>query len=376
MRLSAVFALVVILLTLSSAEARTWTEITGRTVEADFVTATDTHVTVRRVADRQTFQIELSRLLATDRAYVLTQIAAQASPAAMEETVLTPDEEYFEIFQTRLKRFRFGKQSVAAKYLGVMSIIERPIGTLPYNARGLSIGPDGTVVLTSGSGTTPHMKLVEWTSPGETSTIAPLLYKKFTQGITKQERAEDERAGRFWFFGGQVAHDRNGEILITLGACCDNGIFRVSTASATPFRRLNTCISSSSLQVPSWDSNHAYIARGNSITRFSLSGGSADIKDEIFSIDGYNVYLGNTLMVDRDRIIAGLSLPTEEKDNRGVEISGKFGIYIDRVAGGYYLIRDDYLSPMAISPDGRRMIRSSKDSAGTNILTEFALRKK
>ncbi len=376
MRLPALLALVLALLAPAFAAPRTWTDLDGRTVEADFVGSDLTHVTVRRAADGQTFRIELARLREIDRAYVLAQTVANTVQAAASETVLTPQDEYFQVFQSRLKRFRYGQQTVPANYLGVMSIVERPLGTVPYHVRGLSIGPDGSIVLTSGSGTTPHMKLVEWTPPGETSTIVPLLYKKSEKGITKAERAEDEKAGRFWFFGGQVAHDRKGDLLMTLGACCDNGIFRVSPTSSAPFARLNTCVSSSSLQVPSWDSNHAYIARSNSITRFALSAGSAEIEDEVFSIDGFDVYLGNTLLLARDKIIAGFSLPTGEKDKRGVSVSGKFGIYIDRAAGGYYLLCDDYLSPMAVSPDGRRMIRASKGPDGKTIITEFSLRKK
>ncbi|MFH1498354.1 MAG: hypothetical protein ABII82_11060 [Verrucomicrobiota bacterium] len=378
MRRTTRFILILSILAPLCSEARTWTDIMGRTLEADFIAADETHVTVRRANDRQIFKIELAQLQDIDRDYVLAQNVTRpptAKPAAKDdETVLTPAADSFQTFQARLKRFRFGKQSMPAKYLGVMSIIERPIGDLPYPVRGLSIGPDGTIVMTAGHGTTARMELVEWTLPGATSRIAPMHFKKFQPDVSKEERARDEKEGRFWFFAGQVAHDRNGEVLMTLGRCSGNGIFRVTASSPTPFQRLNTCTVSSSLQVTSWDNNHAYIANGNVILRFRVSDDSAALKDEVFSIEGEDIYLGNTLMLDREKIIVGLTLPTGEKDSRGVSIAGKFGIYIDRSAGGYYLIHDDYLSAMAVSPDGRRMIRSSRESARKYILTEFALR--
>ncbi|AHF89399.1 hypothetical protein OPIT5_03075 [Opitutaceae bacterium TAV5] len=55
--------------------ARTWTDTQGRTVEAGFVSATETTVTIRR-DDGQLFRLELERLSWPDRDWV----AAQAAP--------------------------------------------------------------------------------------------------------------------------------------------------------------------------------------------------------------------------------------------------------------------------------------------------------
>lgn len=61
--------------------ARTWTEAaTGRKLEGDFVTATDTTVTVR-LANRSTIDLPLSRLSEADQAFV----KEQAKPATKPE---------------------------------------------------------------------------------------------------------------------------------------------------------------------------------------------------------------------------------------------------------------------------------------------------
>lgn len=70
------------LLSASLAQARTWTDTQGRTIEADYLSATETEVTVRR-ADNLTFTLPLTRLSTADQEFVAAQLAAEkARPAA------------------------------------------------------------------------------------------------------------------------------------------------------------------------------------------------------------------------------------------------------------------------------------------------------
>ncbi|HSI09487.1 MAG: C39 family peptidase [Rariglobus sp.] len=64
--------------------ARTWTDSQGRTLEADYVSATATDVTLRRAADNRTFVLPLATLTAADRNVVSAQLAASsaAKPSA------------------------------------------------------------------------------------------------------------------------------------------------------------------------------------------------------------------------------------------------------------------------------------------------------
>jgi hypothetical protein len=73
--------------------ARTWTDTQGRTLEADYVSATVTDVTLRRAADNRTFVLPLATLTAADRDFVSAQLAASpaAKPSASSGTPPTRD---------------------------------------------------------------------------------------------------------------------------------------------------------------------------------------------------------------------------------------------------------------------------------------------
>ena len=58
--------------------SRTWTSSDGKTLEAEFVSATDTEVTLKRDKDGKTFTLPLSRLSKDDQTFVKEQIAAKA----------------------------------------------------------------------------------------------------------------------------------------------------------------------------------------------------------------------------------------------------------------------------------------------------------
>lgn len=52
---------------------RTWTSADGRTIEAEFISATATHVKFRRTSDGQVFTFELAKLSPADRDFVAAQ---------------------------------------------------------------------------------------------------------------------------------------------------------------------------------------------------------------------------------------------------------------------------------------------------------------
>ncbi|EIP97221.1 hypothetical protein OpiT1DRAFT_01653 [Opitutaceae bacterium TAV1] len=64
--------------------ARTWTDTQGRTVEAEFVSATQSTVTIRRDDDGRTFDLPLDRLSETDRAWVAARIAGDNAGSSSE----------------------------------------------------------------------------------------------------------------------------------------------------------------------------------------------------------------------------------------------------------------------------------------------------
>lgn len=354
------------------ADARTWTDVQGRTLTGEYVRQEGDGVVVRRDGGSEV-TIRLSQLSADDQLFVGEQ--RKTAEVSTEERVSTPDESRFLPFRDRVKRIKFLGQTLPADYLGVASIVDRPLGKAPGVPRGLSLAKDGTIVVSIGNGTTPGMKLLRWSPTKGAEDIVPLLYRKYEPGDSRESRPDDEREGRLWFFAGQVAHDRDGAVLFTLGACGGNGIFRVKQEYPVNLQRLNSCISSSSLQVPPWDSGHAYIARGNSITRFKLSAGKAEVRDVALSVEGDEIYFGNTLLLGQGKLIAGVGFASGEKDARGVSVVDNFGLLIDIQARGYRLISDDYLGPMALAPDSSRRIRASKiDGGRAQQISEFDIR--
>lgn len=70
-----------------SGSARTWTSSDGKKLQADFVSATDTHVTLKRSKDGRTFKLALERLSQADQDYVKEQAkeAAEGGPATAVE---------------------------------------------------------------------------------------------------------------------------------------------------------------------------------------------------------------------------------------------------------------------------------------------------
>ena len=64
--------------------ARTWTSTDGKKLEAEFVSASDTEVTLKRDTDGQEFTLPLTRLSADDRTFIKEQAAAEPAEPAGE----------------------------------------------------------------------------------------------------------------------------------------------------------------------------------------------------------------------------------------------------------------------------------------------------
>ncbi|MEM7144641.1 MAG: serine hydrolase [Verrucomicrobiota bacterium] len=80
-RLKNLSPLFVLLLTLSLSPARTWTDAaSGRTIEADFLSANNTTVTLKRTADGKEFTLPLERLSQEDRAFIQSKISPPEPP--------------------------------------------------------------------------------------------------------------------------------------------------------------------------------------------------------------------------------------------------------------------------------------------------------
>ncbi len=68
--------------------ARTWTSADGRALEAEFLSATDRHVTLRREADGKRFTLALDKISETDRKWIAEKLAEKAGLEPKEATGL------------------------------------------------------------------------------------------------------------------------------------------------------------------------------------------------------------------------------------------------------------------------------------------------
>ena len=94
-------------------EARTWTSGDGRKLDAEFISATDRYVTVRREADGKRFTMELAKISEADREWVAAKLVELAGPEKKPATglfvgKLTEEWEYMEYGSLKF-RFYGGK---------------------------------------------------------------------------------------------------------------------------------------------------------------------------------------------------------------------------------------------------------------------------
>ncbi len=69
-------------LLVSSAAARTWTSSDGNQLEAEFVEATETSVTIRRESDGRRFTMELSKDSQEDQDWVIAKLSLMTNSVA------------------------------------------------------------------------------------------------------------------------------------------------------------------------------------------------------------------------------------------------------------------------------------------------------
>lgn len=90
-------------------EARTWTATDGRTLEAEFVSATEKNVTIRRKSDRKLFTLALDKISEEDQKWVSETLEDLAGPDEKEPSGIFEDRvtEDWEKMEFESLKFRF-----------------------------------------------------------------------------------------------------------------------------------------------------------------------------------------------------------------------------------------------------------------------------
>jgi predicted DNA-binding antitoxin AbrB/MazE fold protein len=264
-----------------------------------------------------------------------------------------------ELVRTRLTGIEWKGESFSPKLSGRRSFSQRTLGSVSLYPDGLAFHPDGRIAISDGSGTSERMSLVFWSPDGLGEKVAPIRYAGKVDGA---ERDRLEREGAFWFFGGPLAFDRSGVPLFSLGNCSPNGLFRVRSIDPLEVEKVATLDSTEALQVPSFDPDAAYSTSWDGIYRYSLLGAGGAKRPPWFTVRGFDVILQGTLILSPSRVIADVMFQGEPATTVAMEF--------DREAKSLVLLGTEALGPMAVSWDGKRIIRHD---AKTRTIREVTL---
>lgn len=94
---------------IARAEVRNWTAADGRTLEAEFVSATDKDVTLRRKADGKRFILPLDKISEDDRTWIAEKVADMRGPEPKEPSGIFADKltDDWEKMEYKSLKFRF-----------------------------------------------------------------------------------------------------------------------------------------------------------------------------------------------------------------------------------------------------------------------------
>lgn len=98
--------LIAFVIGISPLQARTWTSSDGKKLEAEFVSATETHVVLKRRKDGRTFTLALSRLSAADQSYIKEEAAGESGASGPAVAI---EGEYAELITGDWKLANHGK---------------------------------------------------------------------------------------------------------------------------------------------------------------------------------------------------------------------------------------------------------------------------
>jgi serine/threonine protein kinase len=266
-------------------------------------------------------------------------------------------------FQSRLGLVQWEQDDFSPRFQGKQDIEERMMGIMRDYPDGLAFHPDGRIAFSSGGGTAPKMKLEFWKGP-------PVVEIKYFEDYKRwnNDRANLERQGLFWFFGGPLVFDKQGVCYFNLGPCGPNGLYRVKSANPVNIERLGDIDTVMyTLQVPYFESRYLYASVHQGIIRFpiaSLSSNTAP-SESWFSYAAEDTYMPSYLILSPTRLIVSIGFGVKS----GSPVTRTF--LFDKQSRSYTVFPDDFTGPMAMSWDGKKMIRFA---ASSKTLNEFTLK--
>lgn len=267
-------------------------------------------------------------------------------------------------FHERIKSVLWGGERYKITFEGVQQISETKLGSVEKWADGLAFHPNGEIAFSYGHGSTPNMTMAYWSSKGGGESVVNIQYAKRTEKINENKT---EAKGYFWFFRGPIAFDPNGMCYFSLGSCQPNGIYKVLSNSPVEIEKLYSLGSTRSLQVPLFDKEHLYSTSFNGIFRYPIIKQKKP-NEPWFTVHGEKILLSETLVINENEVIAQIVFMLSE--NASPEAYGIKSFLFDKKNNSYRVLSVDEIGPMAISWDGKRMIRYNNVN---HTINEFSL---
>ena len=265
-------------------------------------------------------------------------------------------------------------------YRGVMGVQETSLGRARgMSPVGLAFHPDGRIAVSDGRGSTDEMLMKFWDKGELREPVVDIKWIREQQ--TTARREEEVTKGRLWFFNGPLTFDKSGTCYFNLGQCSPNGVYKVLSTSPIRIRKLYDAPPSglmigNTLHVPEFDDQHLYLTAATGIFRYSIgsSRGTAASRRRANSgpegwlsmkRDKYVCLSAHSLILSADRVVLTLRYGYKGADGQEDKECTR-SLLLDRKARTFHVLPWEHSGPMAISFDGKRLIRFNKTSETIN----------
>jgi hypothetical protein len=272
-------------------------------------------------------------------------------------------------YANRITSMTWGGEDFQPRYSGELKVKETYLGPTDFedfrDVLGLAFHPDGRIGISVGRGSTPNMSLYYRNQSG---VLSPLVKFQYDQKATDA----DEERGVFSFFAGELAFDRAGNCLFTRGNGSGDSVYKVLSTSPVLIDKLRPVDGLlTSLQIPYFDDIHVYVTSTPNVYRFDqekAGPGSRVSADPWFRLSDKDMDLVETLLISPTKLILELRIrPVGESSNFKFDYKT---LLLDRESKVYWMLSTDYIGPMAMSWDGKRLIRVA---ANKPAIMEFSL---
>jgi hypothetical protein len=295
-----------------------------------------------------------------------------------------------------IKRVLWDGEEFAVSYRGAIGIKEKAIGSLQGWPDGLAFHPDGRIAVSDGHGTTDAMSMVFWFPDKASEPVVDIRFNKdkmrqmlayassdlhdfpaderaseHQRRFTELERRRDEleREGFFWFFAGPMAFDAGGTSYFSLGSCSPNGMYKVNSREPIEIIKLHTLPSTSSLQVPAFDSTRLYSTSWNGIFPYSRepSDDTSTPEPWFCILPRSGLLMHDTLIMSPSKLLVCCLIRKDA--SRSQSRHDERTLLFDKKVRAFWSLPEDDFGPMAISWDGHRMIHFNKAGMAINAFT-------